>query len=80
MRLKYLHHLIVIIVALMGVVGLGWWLQYNPADHLSELMPGMDNRPESMKTVSDAVNIGIHFTRFDGVPSFIVIVPCIFPP
>lgn len=60
-------------VSLIGLAVLGWWLTVNPADDLSEHIPGMDNRPKNLAAANagEIVAIGEFFQTYDGEPASI---------
>ncbi|MFC1553692.1 PQQ-binding-like beta-propeller repeat protein [candidate division KSB1 bacterium] len=53
----------------LGVIFLSWFLFSNPVSDFVELIPGLDNRPESLSGSSEDVNIGAIYASFDGTPS-----------
>ena len=57
------------VIALSGLVALGWWIRHNPVEDFIEHAPGMDNRPESMSGQQPDVEIGAYFERLAGVAS-----------
>jgi len=69
MRDCFVHWGLVGAVALCGLVGLGWWLRYDPVSDFIVHAPGMDNRPASMSGQQSDVEIGAYFERFAGVAS-----------
>ena len=69
MRDRIVHWAVAGVLLLSGLTGLGWWIQHNPVQHFVELVPGMDNRPESTSDQQSKVQIGAYFERFTGKAS-----------
>ena len=65
---KKFSNIIVIVTTLTGLVFLIWWITYNPVSSFAEHHPGEDNRPESMVTDNEAVEIGAYFASFNNPP------------
>lgn len=55
--------------SLLGLSVLTWWFMYDPTENIILKSPGMDNRPAKLTRVTETINIGEHFEKFDGVPS-----------
>ena len=66
---RVLHGAVATVLALTGLILLGWWLQHNPVQHFVEHVPGTDNRPAFASGQQREVQIGAHFERFEGVAS-----------
>ena len=65
---KKFSNIIVIVTTLTGLVFLIWWITYNPVSSFAEHHPGEDNRPESMVTDNEVVEIGAYFASFNNPP------------
>jgi outer membrane protein assembly factor BamB len=57
-------YIIYIVILLCGSLFL-YWFFHSPVRNLAESVPGLDHRPSGTATVSSAIIIGEHFTRFD---------------
>ncbi|MBT4502513.1 MAG: PQQ-binding-like beta-propeller repeat protein [Gemmatimonadetes bacterium] len=66
---RIVHWALAGVLALTGLVGLGWWIRHNPVQHLVEHVPGMDDRPKFASDKGHEVAIGAYFERFAGVAS-----------
>ena len=69
MNEKKINLISVLGTILIGLFLLSWFLFENPVADFVEHIPGMDNRPASMSSVSEDVNIGALYAAFNGTPS-----------
>ena len=66
---KRISKLISAVFGLTAVIVLAWWFTYNPAQEFKIFVPGLDNRPEKMRSEADQVQIGTIYASFSGQPS-----------
>jgi outer membrane protein assembly factor BamB len=61
--------IVVVVLIGVGLMVIFWWMGKNPADKLSESLPGTDNRVSRADSVLEEVNIGEYFERFGDAPN-----------
>lgn len=71
MNEKTINLISIISTTFIGLILLTWWMLHNPVKNFVENVPGMDNRPADFVSRGNAVNIGVFFASFDGIPSSI---------
>ncbi len=57
------------ITSAISLAVLFWWLTADPVKHLSENIPGMDNRSAEMANAKQTVAFGEYFEMFNGLPA-----------
>ncbi len=66
---KFLPVSVTAITSAVGLALLFWWITTDPVDHLSESIPGLDNRPAEIAGSSETVIFDAYFELFDGIPA-----------
>jgi outer membrane protein assembly factor BamB len=56
----------------VGLLVIFWWMMRNPADKLSESLPGTDNRVSGTDSVLEIINIGEHFESYGAASSVLL--------
>ena len=63
---------VVAVLVGVGLLVIFWWMMRNPADKLSESLPGTDNRVSGTDSVLEIVNIGEHFESYGAASSVLL--------
>ena len=66
---KTINHSVLIGTTLLSLIMLSWWMVHDPVQNFVEHIPGTDNRPEVMTTMTDLVDIGSVYEKYDGIPA-----------
>ncbi len=66
---KRISSVISAVFGLTAVIIFIWWFTYNPVQEFKIFVPGLDNRPENMRSEADRVKMGTIYASFTGQPS-----------